>query len=167
MRAQVYRGGMRRLTGVVLLVAVVFLTECQVSIPADPDGTLESVTGSVLRAGASPNGDLVVVDGGEDVSGVEADIVEQFAASVDATVEWTIGSEEALVRGLDDGRLDLAVAGFSKETPWVEQAGVTRPYLDVETADGASRRVVMLVPIGENAFLSELETFLTETMEGK
>lgn len=37
---------------------------------------------------------------------------------------------------------------------------MTRGYTAIDGADG--RSIVFLVPLGENAFLSELETFLDE-----
>jgi len=37
---------------------------------------------------------------------------------------------------------------------------MTRPYAETVLEDGSSHKLVMLVPIGENAFLSELEGFL-------
>lgn len=145
-----------------LLVAALALSGCGLQVPADPDGTLENVTGGVLRVGASPNGDLVQVDDAGAVRGSEAEAVERFADSIDADIEWTVGSEEALVRGLERHQLDLVIAGLTDATPWSEHAGMTRPWAEVPGADGARHRLVMLVPMGENAFLTELETFLTE-----
>lgn len=137
------------------------LAGCGVQIPADPDGTLDRVSGGTLRAGASPNGELVRVDDGE-VSGSEAELVEAFASSLDARVEWTEGSEESLVRGLEHGDLDLVVGGLTDATPWSDKAGMSRPYAEAVDSHGDTHKLVMLVPLGENAFLSALETFLSE-----
>ncbi|WP_243841935.1 transporter substrate-binding domain-containing protein [Salinibacterium sp. ZJ77] len=146
----------------VLLAALcVALTGCGLQIPADPDGTLDRVSGGTLRVGASPNGEFVRVDDGE-VSGSEAELVQAFAESLDARVDWTAGSEEALVRELERGDLDLVIGGLTDATPWTDQAGMSRPYAEVTDVTGTTHRLVMLVPLGENAFLSELETFLTE-----
>lgn len=142
------------------------LTGCGIQIPADPDGTLDRVTSGVLRVGASANGDLVRIDDGE-VSGSEAELVEEFADHLDARIDWTEGSEEALVRGLERGDLDLVIGGITDETPWTDRAGMSRPYAEVRDSEGATRKLVMLVPMGENAFLTELETFLTERKQGE
>ena len=131
-----------------------------VHIPADPDGTLDAVRDATLHAGASPNPGFIEVDGERTVSGPEADAIEAFADTLGARVEWTVGSEEALVRGLENGALDIVAAGLTDETPWSEQAGMTRPYAEAVLEDGSVHKLVMLVPIGENAFLSELEGFL-------
>jgi len=140
----------------VAIALVLALAGCG-SIPADPDGTLEQVTDGVLRVGASPDDGLISVAGNE-VSGDEAELVEDFAETLNARVEWTIGGEERLVGQLDTGKLDLVVGGITDATPWVESAGVTRAYPAMPGADG--RNIVMLVPLGENRFLGELERFL-------
>jgi ABC-type amino acid transport substrate-binding protein len=138
---------------------VVLLTGCGVQIPADPDGTLRAVTNATIHAGGSPHADFLHVDNGE-VTGSEAEAVEAFAESIGADVEWTIGSEEELVRRLENGSLDVVVAGLTDQTPWADQAGMTRPYAEVRLEDGEMHALVMLVPVGENQFLTELETFL-------
>ena len=138
-------------------IALVFALAGCGSIPADPDGTLERVTDGVLRVGVSPDDGLISVAGNE-VSGKEAELVEDFAETLNARVEWTIGGEERLVGQLDTGKLDLVVGGITDATPWVESAGVTRAYPAMPGADG--RNIVMLVPLGENRFLGELERFL-------
>jgi len=145
---------------VVVVAASLALTGCAGTFPADPDGTLQSVEGGELRAGVSPNGELMRVDGAEPV-GDEAEAIRAFAAELDADVAWTVGSEETLVRQLEDGRLDLVAGGITDETPWVDKAGVTRAYREVRDAQGRAHNLVMLVPLGENAFLSELEAFLS------
>lgn len=137
------------------------LTGCGLQIPTDPDGTLDRVSGGVLRVGASPNGNHVHLDG-DPVAGTEVDLVEGFAVFIDADVEWTVAGEETLVRELDGGRLDLVIGGITSETPWVSHAGPTRPYGTTEDAVGDEHDLVMLVPMGENAFLSTLERYLDE-----
>lgn len=151
----------RRLAALVGVLVLILVPACGVQIPSDPDGTLETVTGGVLRAGASPHQDLVQVDG-DGVSGTEPELVESFAEHLDAEVAWTVSGEEALVRGLEDGSLDLVVGGITDRTPWVEQVGTTRPYTTIVGPQGGSHDLVMLVAQGENAFLSELERFLDE-----
>lgn len=139
------------------------LSACSISIPVDPDDTLGSVTGGVLRVGTSPDGELVDVSGG-DPSGTIVDLVDRFADSIDADTEWTVASEETLVTELEAGDLDLIAGGITPDTPWIDKAGVTRGYRGIEGADG--RELVMLVPLGENAFLSKLERFLDEEVGG-
>lgn len=133
------------------------LSGCGLSLPLDPDGTLDAVRGGELRIGTSPDGDLVQVTG-EQPSGPIVDLVDRFAESLDAEPEWTVASEETLVRMLEEGDLDLIAGGITPDTPWIDDAGVTRGYRGIDGADG--RELAMLVPLGENAFLSALERFL-------
>lgn len=154
------RRGRRRPAAIVAGLALIgALSGCGLSIPTDPDGTLDSVTGGELRVGTSPDGDLVDVSRGEP-SGSIVDLVDRFADSIDAEPDWTVASEETLVTMLEAGDLDLIAGGITPDTPWIDKAGVTRGYRGIEGADG--RELVMLVPLGENAFLSRLETFLDE-----
>ena len=159
------------------LVSVLSLCGCGLTIPSDPSGTLDAVRGGVLRAGVSPNAPFVDVTGvdaeptgteptgteptGIEPTGTEVEAIEAFADHLDADVEWTIGSEEELVRDLEDDELDLVAGGLTDATPWSEKAGVTRSYDDVTDDDGSVLKLVMLAPMGENAFISELETFLS------
>lgn len=151
-----------------LAVAVMslLLAGCGIHIPSDPDGTLEHVEGGVLRAGVSPNDGWVDLEDGAP-TGTEAEALVGFARSLDAGVEWTIGSEESLVRGLENGDLDVVAGGLTDETPWTTKAGTTRPWAETTLDDGETVKLVMLVPLGENAFLSRLETFLTAEAERK
>lgn len=129
---------------------------CGVTVPSDPQGTLDRVRHGELRAGASASGDLVTVDG-SDVGGSLAGLVEDFAASEDAKVTWTVGSEEDLVDGLESGDLDLAIGGMTDATPWSQRIAVTRAY---DSIPGAHGPVVIFVPLGENAWQAAIEGFL-------
>lgn len=149
------RRGIRSPVSVLALAGIVFLAGCA-SIPRDPDGTLERVTGGELRVGASPAEGLVEIDGGE-VSGPLVDIVEGFAEEHDARAVWTVGSEEDLVFDIEQGTLDMAIGGMTAATPWTVGVGVTRAYPQL---DFGAAPVVMFVPLGENGFLSALETYL-------
>lgn len=151
----------RRLLAAGLVAVAAALAGCGIQIPSDPDGTLDRVTGGTLRAGAThhpPHTDTSSAA----PTGREIDLVASFAESIDADVVWTVGSEEQLVGMLEEGELDLVVGGFSDRTPWAEQAALTRPYADAPQPDGATRGLVMLTPMGENAFLSALERHLDE-----
>lgn len=155
----------RRQFSIAALCLILLLAGCgQPLMPADPDGTLVDVRGGALHAGVTPNGDLMDVSGDEP-RGDEADAIRAFAQSLDADVDWTVGAEETLVRGLEDGTLDLVAGGITDKTPWTDKAGVTRAYREVVDDQGRRHMLVMLVPLGENAFLSELEHFLSSYVE--
>lgn len=134
---------------------------CSASIPADPDGTLDRVRGGVVRAGASMNPPWTEVEAGTP-GGLEVELVEDFAASIDAEVEWTVAGEEDLVAEMERGGLDVLVGGLTAASPWADKVALTYPYLTTTGPDGAKEPRVMAVPAGENALLTELERFLLD-----
>ena len=142
-------------------VAALALTGCGMQVPADPDGTLERVEGGVLRVGVTENVPWVEVPDSGEPTGSEPALIMQFAERLGADVEWTPGSEAALTQALEEGELDVVLGGFVEDTPWVEFGAATRPYTEA-TVDGKTEKHVMLTPLGENAFLVALETFLDE-----
>lgn len=155
-------GAKRRYFLVVTSAAALALSGCTLSVPADPGGTLERVEGGVLRAGASVDDGLVSEEDGE-VSGPLVDLVEEFAHTYRAKVRWTVGSEESLVAAVQRGELDIVVGGITSDTPWIDRTGASRGYPEIPQAGG--RDIVMLVPLGENGFLFELESFLDEELK--
>ncbi|MGO2746673.1 hypothetical protein [Microbacterium sp.] len=147
-----------RLKGVLLtLIMAVSLVGCGISLPTDPDGTLETVSGGELRVGVSSDDRLVDVSSSTP-TGPLVDLVDAFADSLDADVHWTIDGEETLVGMMEEGELDLVIGGLTDQTPWADRVGVTRGYTGIDGA--GDRSIVMFVPLGENAFLSDLEGFL-------
>lgn len=157
---------MRRGTIACLLAALLTLTGCG-TYPADPEGTLERVRGGTLRVGASVNGDWVRIPDGstspDKVEGTEADLVRRFAEQLGAEVEWVQGTEHVLAEELKHGALDVVIGGLDDKTPWSTHAGLTRPYTESRDSRGSLHKHVMLVPLGENAFLLELDRFLLES----
>lgn len=151
---------------VVLVGVLLVLAGCGVTVPTDPEGTLERVDGGFLRVGVSPNPPWTDATGpsAEEAtpSGTEVDLVARFAEHLDAEVTWTVGGEEDLIAELAEGRLDLVVGGLTAKSPWASHAALTRPYVTVPGPDGAEEMHVMATPMGENAFLVTLETFLVE-----
>ncbi|PYG00938.1 extracellular solute-binding protein, family 3 [Georgenia satyanarayanai] len=153
---------MRRAISCLALLAT--LTACSATIPTDPDGTLDRVTGGILRVGVSPSPpwtDLPDGPGGEP-AGTEVELVEDFARTIDAQVQWAAGGEEELIGQLERGELDLVIGGLSARSPWAEKAALTYRYTETTGPDGAKELHVMAAPMGENAFLVELEGFLLE-----
>ena len=133
--------------------------------PADPQDTLTRVEGGFLRVGVVPNPPWTELPQGAEAdplqpSGVEVDLVEGFARTVDADVVWEAGGEERLVGYLEAGKLDVVVGGLTARTPWASRAALTRPYASVPGERGEEELHVMLTPMGENAFLVALEGYL-------
>ncbi len=147
---------------VVTALALALLAGCGLTVPSDPEGTLDRVRGDVLRVGATHHEPWVVVTGDGDPTGDEPALLEEFAAELDAEIMWTVGNEESLVEALERGDLDVVVGGFTDTTPWSDRAAATVPYTEAPGSDGAPQKHVMLVHLGENRFLVALETFLLE-----
>lgn len=146
----------------ILLTAALVLSACGRAFPADPDHTLDRVRGGTLRVGVSihPPWTTLTADGRP--SGYEIDLVEALAERLEANVDWSLGGEEPLITRLEDGELDLVVGGLSPRTPWTDKAAVTRPYAGVSEPGAEPVELVMAAPMGENAFLRVVESFLHE-----
>ncbi|GAA2174258.1 transporter substrate-binding domain-containing protein [Arthrobacter parietis] len=142
------------------LVLLLGLTSCGITIPQDPEGTLEKVSGGILRVGVSENAQWVQLPPTGDPQGIEPELVEEFADTLDAAIVWVPGAEHELAGDLFHGELDMAIGGFGADTPWVKEAGITRPYTETADERGKTIKHIMLVPLGENAFLLELDQFL-------
>lgn len=159
------RAAVRAVCAALAIGALLAAPGCGLRVPEDPDGTLDRVIADgVLAVGATAEEGLVEEGPGGTAEGPLADLTGSFADSIGARVEWTWASEETLVGLLERGRIEIAVGGFTDQTPWVDHVGVTRGYPGVPGADG--RSIVMLVPLGENRLLTALETHLDEEVGG-
>lgn len=143
------------------------LSGCGLHIPSDPDGTLERVENGKITIGAVHNPPRVDASGTtasstEAPTGIEPELATGFAESLDAEITWVVDSEADIVKGLEAGTIDLAIAGFQDNTPWTSKAGMTRACLEGTDEFGSDVKYVFLVPLGENAFLAELEAYLCD-----
>jgi polar amino acid transport system substrate-binding protein len=141
-----------------LLIGLSFLAGCH--FPDDPDGTLDRVQNGRLRAGLSAREPWTGAGDGKP-TGPEARLVEEFAAELNARVEWTVGSESDLLAALEERRLDLVVGGFTDDTPWEKRVALTEPYLELESGGRTEKHVLAVAP-GENRWLLRLEEFLRD-----
>lgn len=142
------------------VAVAVALAGCSLEIPADPHGTLDRVEGGLLRVGVTDNPPWTETHDGAEPTGTEVDLVEAFAERHDARVEFVDGSEATLVTALEHGDLDLLIGGFTDSAPWTDRAAMTVPYAEEPNAYGDLEKHVMIVRMGENRFMYELERFL-------
>lgn len=110
-----------------LVVAGVGILACG-EVPRDPESTLDHARGGVLRVGASEAPPWVTGTEGPP-GGLEAELVREFAGSIDAEVKWVRGAPEEHLEALEKFELDLVVAGLTTASPWKTRVGLTRPYL--------------------------------------
>lgn len=122
------------------IAALATLLLCSCGLPWDAEGTLVRVQEGRMRVGITENPPWTILEG-TTPAGVEAELVERFAESLGATVDWIDGSEETLLSALEKRELDLVIGGLTQEDPWAAQVGFTRPYFEVD--------VVVGVPAGE------------------
>ena len=131
------------------VLAALMTASC--GMPRDPEGSLDRIVRTgVVRAGIAARPPWT-----EDGGGPEADVVNAFAQSLGARVEWRRGSDAELFEALETFELDLAVGGFTDDNPWGPKLGLTRPYVKA----GGKNHVVAVAP-GENRLLVAFERVL-------
>jgi polar amino acid transport system substrate-binding protein len=133
------------------LVLAFLLTACD--IPRDPEGTLERVTGSNMKVGIAEHPPWTFL--GDEPSGIEVELVEEFARELGAEILWVEGAESEILEQVELGRIDLAIAGLTADNPWASKASFIQPYFTA-----GPNEHVMAVPHGENAWIVRLERFL-------
>jgi polar amino acid transport system substrate-binding protein len=104
-------------------------------IPRDPEGTLDRVTGGTMRVGIAESPPWSSLGEG-DPSGVEIDLVQGFAESLDADIEWFEGAEAELLTALEHRELDIVIGGLTVDDPWGQIVTFTQPYAKVITLVG-------------------------------
>jgi polar amino acid transport system substrate-binding protein len=123
----------RLLGALALLAAGLLAAGCQ--FPRDVEGTLQDVRGGVLHVGVTEHEPWVSLRASEP-SGVEVGLIREFAARLDARVDYTQGSEEELAEALHRGALDVVIGGISDRTQWRRGLGMTKPYLTTSMVVG-------------------------------
>ena len=115
------------------------LSMASCGVPRDPEGTLNRVRGGSMRVGVASSDPWTSWSGNEP-SGVEVELVEDFAADIDSEVVWVDGSEAEVIEALEVGELDLVIGGLTSTSPWSKMAALTHPYI--------TTKIVVAVPEG-------------------
>lgn len=151
------------------IAQVAFLVGCE--FPTDPEGTLERVRGGVLRVGITPAEPFVRLNHAGDPKDVEVELVQRFAETLDARVEWVTGSVAVEANSPEAAKLeqdtdavvvpvyDIAAAEGPVAVPdyQLDELGLMRTDAELDEHEHA-----IAAPMGENAFLVELERFLLD-----
>src|SRR3712207_7170238 len=95
------------LAGGILLAVLLALSGC--GFPGDPRGTLERVRGGEMRVGMVENPPWT----GGGPSGVEAELVDDFARELDAETVYVRGTTPELLEATKQGEVDILVGGFT------------------------------------------------------
>lgn len=158
------RSTIRRIIQVIMTCGLTFgLVACGGHYPADPEGSLNRISGGTLRVGISHQPPWVDTSGGEeDPEGIEAQLIADYADSINAEVEWHEGGEEQLIGLIAEKELDVVIGGLTSQSPWSSDAALTTSYAESLGVDGNTAQQVMAIQMGENAFMTSLERFLLE-----
>jgi polar amino acid transport system substrate-binding protein len=130
----------------VLVLALVALICMGCDFPRDPRGTLGRVQGGTMRVGIVDHDPWTRMEGGRP-SGVEVELLEDFAQGLDAETSFVPGTTPELLEAARQGEVDVLIGGFTSTSPGVsegKEAGVTGSYL--------TTRFVVGVPPGQAAF---------------
>lgn len=150
---------MRPLAIVSLALSLV-LAACD-DYPKDPNHTLERAKASgVLEVGLVVNPPWVA-RGGDGPQGSEVAQLRAFAAAHGMEPVWHYVSLREAEAGLKDGSLHVVAGGITKTHGEKLGLSATRPHSEL-MADGEKHALVMLVPAGENAFITALERQLAQ-----
>ena len=79
-----------------------------------------------MRVGITEHDPWTILEG--EPEGVEVELLERFADDLDATIEWTEGSEQELFGALADGSLDVVIGGLTATNPYSKEATFTHPF---------------------------------------
>lgn len=145
------------------LVVIVATTSCE--IPRDPEMTLERAAGGTVRVGITHSPPWVSLSGEEPDGGVEVVLVEDFARSIGAEIEWITGSEEELLSALEVRQLDLAIGGFSSTNPWGAKVTFTHPYLTTFATVGMRQQDMVDLDVAGTEVAVERGTELAGLLE--
>lgn len=128
---------MRLLCGwAVRIVAFMVLVLGACDLPRDPEDTLETVRGGVMRVGVSETKPWTIVGPDGLPGGIEPALMEAFARTLDSRIEWVVDTEAVLLEALERHELDAVVAGLTGDTPWRGRVALTRPYLRTSSLIG-------------------------------
>lgn len=112
--------------------------------PKDTQGTLDNAKNGTLRVGTTAT-----------TTASDSTLAVRFAQQLNASVDWVHKDQQYLSGQLSEYKIDMAIGGFTEDSPFKKIVGLTKPY----RKDG-KKKYVIAIPKGENAFLAKLEQFI-------
>lgn len=117
---------------VVSAVGYLLLLSGCATIPADSIGTLDRARAGELVVGVSEHHPWTDISENGEFSGSDVELIEGFAASIGAEVQWHVGPESVLAGKIKDDQLDIVIGGLTSTSPWSTHMALTRPYAEVD-----------------------------------
>lgn len=137
-----------------IFVLFFFLLACE-DFPHDPGESWKIAKKSKLIVGVTENPPFTIEEENH-FSGIEIELIEDFARQENLEVSFLRGSESELIKKLEKYEIHLLLGGFDKKTLWKRKATPSASY---------DHKHVILVPKGENKLLQELETFILKNRQ--
>jgi polar amino acid transport system substrate-binding protein len=128
--------GQRGLLFFVFALATLIFASCD--IPRDPRGTLDKVQNGTMRVGIVNHDPWTQIEEGR-ASGVEVELLKDFAGEVVTQIVFVQGTMPELLEAAKQGEVDVVAGGFTSTSPGVsegKEAGITSPYLMTRFAVG-------------------------------
>jgi polar amino acid transport system substrate-binding protein len=152
----------------VFMFALVTLVSASCDFPRDPRDTLDEVQIGTMRVGVVSHDPWTQMEEGR-ASGVEVEILKDFAEELGAEISFVPGTTPELLEAARQGEVDVVVGGFTDTSPGVsegKEAGITSPYLVTRFAvgvppgrpefdDPSGRRIAVVRIDGTAALLKE------------
>ena len=107
--------------------------------PQNVERSMSDIEGETLFIGITENPPWVIATAAGP-QGVDIDLLNRFAESLDATIEWHWGSENELLQALQHHQLDIVAGGLTSNTRLGQLAATTRPYYTTHHVIGMATR---------------------------
>jgi hypothetical protein len=143
------------------ILLILFASAACGRIPSDPDKTLEKANATGLVVGYTVNPPWVLMKSDSVISGVEGDLINDFARDNSMKIIWQSGSEQKLFKLLEKKELNMVISGLTKDNPWKsKRIGMTKPYYK-----SGNEKHIIAVKQGENKLIMKLEKFLYDNKD--
>lgn len=127
-------------------------TGCQ--IPKDPKRTFERVKAEkVFRVGVIENGAWVKKDEAGEPTGVEAELVKEFAQNINVRPEWISGGEYELFEALKNFEIDMIIGGLVESSSYSKHAAFTNPYFTERIVVGTPKDEILQDVAGRKVYV--------------
>ncbi|HET8855269.1 MAG TPA: transporter substrate-binding domain-containing protein [Salinimicrobium sp.] len=142
-----------------LLTCLLLISSCE-NYPRDTYNTSEEIKNGSLMVGYAPNPPWVRVSESGEPEGIEVEIIEGFAETINSEIRWISKSEQSLLNDLENRNLSIVISGMKSKSPWNGKIGVTNSYLNHR-----NHKHVIAIPAGEHRLLFKLNEFLKKKEE--